>query len=52
MKDNSSGSSRAAVVGVLSGEQSLRIRGRLKRFNIAVHLTGSKLSQINEWIKN
>lgn len=50
VKDNSGGITRTVVVGVLSGEQSVRIRGRVKRFNVAVHLTGSKLSQINEWI--
>ena len=50
LKDNSGGITRTVVVGVLSGEQSVRIRGRVKRFNVAVHLTGSKLSQINEWI--
>lgn len=52
-KDNSSGSPRTVVVGVLSGDRSLVLiqngRTRKVRLNVAVHLTGPKLSQINEW---
>ncbi|XP_022792677.1 serine protease 23-like [Stylophora pistillata] len=49
-KESSRGTSRTVVVGVLSGEKSVRINGRVRRINVAVHLTGSRLSQINEWI--
>lgn len=51
LKESSSGSTRTVVVGVLSGERILRNRGGSKklRLNVAVHLTGTRLSQINEW---
>lgn len=51
LKDSSSGSTRTVVVGVLSGQRTLRTRGSSKKrlLNVAVHLTGTRLSLINDW---
>lgn len=49
LKDTSSGSTRTVVVGVLSREGTLRRGSKKLRLNVAVHLTGTRLSQVNEW---
>jgi len=46
------GSPRTAVVGVLSGEKTIRNRQqKVVRLNVAVHLTRNIISQIKKWTK-
>lgn len=45
-------SPRTAVVGVLSGEKTIRSRQQKVRLNVAVHLTRNIISQIKKWTKN
>ncbi|XP_068674502.1 serine protease 23-like [Montipora foliosa] len=52
--DTSSGLRRTTVVGVLSSEQTITLSNRQRklRFNVAVHLTRSRVSQIKTWTQN